>query len=347
MGFEFAHRGRTGPETIRLSLIDLGGDGVAGGGNDTLLFAKEYTDGLDVWGFYNAAGEPEILALGNTIRFAVESLVPGSAGNFLDAVAFGANVGVTLPHSVPDSPLGCLPMAFCLGVLLVGAQYRRRLALFAVGMLCAGISPSHAVTIIGNYPQANDDTYLTVTAPSVSFLGGVQWAVSFVMPGSDYDLSSVTLRLLAPEGAVPEVTLWNDAGGGGPGPALLVAFSNPPLGAPISDFTFLPTSSTTLTAHMKYWLLVDSLLEFWPFAWIGSNPGIIPSGVASFEGDSYSTDNGVSYQPSSTIPAYFTGTFRIEGEIKRSVPDSPLGMLTFIMIASIMMLPLRRHLRAL
>ena len=97
VGFKFAHRGRTGVETIRVRIIDLGPGGVLGGMDDTVLFSKNYADGTSAWGSYSSLTEPLILSLGNTVRFQFESLNTGSLGNFLDACDFGTDVVNTAP----------------------------------------------------------------------------------------------------------------------------------------------------------------------------------------------------------------------------------------------------------
>lgn len=123
VGFEFAHRGRRGDDTMRFTLTDLGGDGVLGGGNDTLLFSKEYTDGNSSWGFYDASAESPIYALGNSVMFAYTAVSAAggyrSVGNFLDGVDFGVGIGGV---AVPDAGS---TMAM-LGVAIAGLTCLRR-----------------------------------------------------------------------------------------------------------------------------------------------------------------------------------------------------------------------------
>jgi hypothetical protein len=102
VGFQFAHRGRGGVDVMRLMITDLGGNNVLGGGDDTLLFSRDYADGNLAWGFYTSAGEPTITALGNTIRFAYQAVSTASGnstvGNFIDAADFGVGVGRAAPE---------------------------------------------------------------------------------------------------------------------------------------------------------------------------------------------------------------------------------------------------------
>jgi hypothetical protein len=94
--FTFAHRGRVGEDTMKLTITDLGADNSLGGGDDTMLFTKEYTTGKDAWAVYSSTKEAQFKALGNTVRFAYGAIssAGGSigAGNFLDAANFGIGV---------------------------------------------------------------------------------------------------------------------------------------------------------------------------------------------------------------------------------------------------------------
>ena len=102
--FSFAHRGRNGDDTLRMTITDLGSDDVLGGDNDIELFSKEFTTGNHAWAVYNSTTEPRIEALGNTLRFAFTAVsVTGgngpenTEGNFLDAAEFGVGVLTTAP----------------------------------------------------------------------------------------------------------------------------------------------------------------------------------------------------------------------------------------------------------
>jgi len=97
VGFEFAHRGRAGVETMHLDIVDLGIDNIFGTLDDTSLFSKNYSTGTSGWALYTSVGESPILALGNTVRFAYSAVGGVSVGNFLDAAKFGVDV-VTVPE---------------------------------------------------------------------------------------------------------------------------------------------------------------------------------------------------------------------------------------------------------
>ena len=96
VGFTFAHRGRLGVDTLRLTITDLGANNVPGGGDDSTLFTKLYSDNRFAWSQYTSAAEAPIVTLGNNIRFAYESVSAAGGdstyGNFLDAVNFGVGV---------------------------------------------------------------------------------------------------------------------------------------------------------------------------------------------------------------------------------------------------------------
>jgi hypothetical protein len=97
--FTFAHRGRNGDDTLKLTITDLGADNVVGGGDDQELFTKEYTTGTDAWAVYNSTTETAIKALGHKVRFAYSAVYATGGrgpdkteGNFLDAAEFGVGV---------------------------------------------------------------------------------------------------------------------------------------------------------------------------------------------------------------------------------------------------------------
>ena len=93
--FTFAHRGRSGEDTMRLTITDLGADNTLEGGDDTVLFTHDYTTGMD-WKVYTSATEKPINALGNTVRFAYGAVSTATGelgeGNLLDAANFGIGV---------------------------------------------------------------------------------------------------------------------------------------------------------------------------------------------------------------------------------------------------------------
>jgi len=108
INWKFAHRGRDGTDTMRLTITDLGWDQVYGGGNDTILFQGEFSDSNTAWGLH--AGT--IISIGNLTRFAFESVdaVGGNTqGNFIDDCGFGANVVIPGPSVLALGALFLIP----------------------------------------------------------------------------------------------------------------------------------------------------------------------------------------------------------------------------------------------
>ena len=111
VGFEFAHRGRSGVDTMRMMITDLGLDNLLGGGDDTELFSRDYSTGNTAWAFYTSSGEAPITTLGNATRFSYQAIRTASnsvsVGNFIDAANFGVGVQtVPEPGSIALLALG-------------------------------------------------------------------------------------------------------------------------------------------------------------------------------------------------------------------------------------------------
>ncbi len=89
LSWEFAHRGRSGEDTLTFSIIDLGTDNVFDS-SDVTLFSTTVSSGNSAWSFYSGTLTTG-LTLSNYVRFqwdSVSSVGGKSYGNFLDAAAF-------------------------------------------------------------------------------------------------------------------------------------------------------------------------------------------------------------------------------------------------------------------
>ena len=88
--FSFAHRGRQGVDTMNVTVVDAGTDGVFGTADDVTLMNQNYADGNAAWGAYH---KDLGVASGNPIRLIFNSVSSAgginSVGNFLDAVHLG------------------------------------------------------------------------------------------------------------------------------------------------------------------------------------------------------------------------------------------------------------------
>jgi formylglycine-generating enzyme required for sulfatase activity len=126
--FTFAHRGRNGDDTMKMTITDLGADNSLGGGDDTVLFTKEYTTGKDAWAVYESTNEQKIEALGNTVRFGYGAVSTATGelgeGNLLDAANFGVGVVTAPPIAADGTETNSLGMEFKLipaGKFIVGS----------------------------------------------------------------------------------------------------------------------------------------------------------------------------------------------------------------------------------
>ena len=99
INWHFAHRGRDGIDTMRLTITDLGADQAWGGGDDTTLHTSLHSDGNSSWGVYYGT----ITSIGNLTRFSFEAIsaVGGNTqGNFIDWCDFGSGVVIPSPGAI-------------------------------------------------------------------------------------------------------------------------------------------------------------------------------------------------------------------------------------------------------
>lgn len=91
INWHFAHRGRYGIDTMRLTITDLGADQVFGNGDDYVLFQQEFSADNTDWQVHYGS----ITSIGNLTRFAFEAVdaVGGTTqGNLIDFCGFGTSV---------------------------------------------------------------------------------------------------------------------------------------------------------------------------------------------------------------------------------------------------------------
>lgn len=177
----------------------------------------------------------------------------------------------------------------------------------SLALAVAGTSASAAV-VIGNYPFANDGTQsagLNLTRRK---------ALSFTMPaGTGYNITSVTLRLgnyITPTDTVVLEIRDHTGATTAPGLSILGTFTAPASGAAANaDFVFTPNGTVTLQPATSYWIYAYGTVG--AFDWKASNPGITPTGIATYAGGSlFSTTSGSTWTVSASL-----NTFQIDGEL--------------------------------
>lgn len=115
VNWHFAHHGRYGLDTMRLTITDLGADQTWGGGDDTTLFTNEYSADNTAW----VVNYGTVTSVGNAMRFAFEAVnaVGGNTqGNLIDWCDFGSEVVIPAPGA-----FGILGLA-----AMIGCNRRRR-----------------------------------------------------------------------------------------------------------------------------------------------------------------------------------------------------------------------------
>lgn len=179
----------------------------------------------------------------------------------------------------------------------------------ALSMLAA--STASADIILSNYPPTND----TGTTAAVNNLR--QKALSFSMPLliQDYFVTSITLRLqnyITP-GDQAVLQIREHTGSlTSPGAGIVGSFTAPEsLSNAVGDFVFNPVGSVLLESGTSYWIVLSGADGVTTFDWRGSSPSIVPTGIATYGGQSlFTTNAGTSWSNSATI-----NTFTIEGEV--------------------------------
>ena len=196
-------------------------------------------------------------------------------------------------------------------------RHRGFLALLLLGWFALGATSVRADVILSTLPQTNDGIASATLGPLRIK------ALAFTMPGEDYTLDSVVLRLqLDTFGrplTAPILRLLDDSGNPDiPGSTVLSTFSIPTLVGGINNFTFTPTGPFTLLADEIYWLALSSAADFDTSGlnWLASNPPVTPTGVATLSGNRFTSDGGAIWVASATV-----NSFTINGTVVTGVPE--------------------------
>ena len=215
--FSFAHRGRAGVDTINVTVTDLGADGVAGGGDDTVLMSENFSDGNTAWGVYQRNLG---IASGNylLLEFASIATASGNAtvGNFLDAVHLGTTqysdtdtIAITFNRPpvdgnetntvTEDTTLTVADGAA--GDLLNNATDADGNALTITGYTIAGVAGTQTVgsgvliSGVGTITINANGSYSF--APALNYTGAIPVITYTVSDGSLADTSTLALTMVA------------------------------------------------------------------------------------------------------------------------------------------------------
>ncbi len=162
-----------------------------------------------------------------------------------------------------------------------------------------------AVTLIGNFPQANINFGNIINQTSNK-------AVGFTLPtGTNYSLNDIFLTLIAYQSSTdtPLLQIYADSAKTSTAPtgATLqsVTFTNPTSSSNSrSNFTFTPTNTFTFLADTRYWLRLSTSIG--EILWAASSPGITPTGIPgiTFNGYQGSGNGGTSYVEDSVFNTF-------------------------------------------
>ncbi len=142
---------------------------------------------------------------------------------------------------------------------------------------CAATSPVWAEPTLGNMPPSND-------AVQTAGINDFRWkAYRFEMGADSLVAGNLILRLRDYDVAGEAIVELRDSNTDiVPGSTVLMTFAAPPPGgASIDDYTFVLQDHFLLEAGTTYWIVVVGVPG--PgFDWLASDPGIVPTGLATY-----------------------------------------------------------------
>ena len=226
---------------------------------------------------------------------------------------------------------------FCKSTSAAGSHVR---CVHTLGLVFVAVSflvfPARGAILIGNI---DGTTPATNTGNLVGSITGFDFIIArgFAIPGGvNYRLESVQLTLKDHHGPIaPVVTIREDVAGL-PG-ATLATLANPVSfsgGRTNTDYTFTPPASFTFHMGTSYHLVVanaNSPPSNLPFSWANSDPGTVPSGIATDTGRTHSNDNGATFHDSGPLtPA----RFQIEAT---PVPEPTAGLFIALVLSGMLL----------
>lgn len=175
----------------------------------------------------------------------------------------------------------------------------RKVGFFGALLLLVPMAAS-AQVIIGNLPQNNDGTQ------SAGVNDQRQKAHRFTMGADSFFAGDLTLRLRNYDAFDEAIVELRDFSGSNttPGNNVLLTFSAPnPGGSDIMNYTFTPDAFFQLSANTTYWIVVRGV-GGGSFDWMASSPGITPTGEATWNSTSFTSNGGSSWSNSSILNSF-------------------------------------------
>jgi hypothetical protein len=164
----------------------------------------------------------------------------------------------------------------------------------------------------------------------------------FTMGNSDYDVTSVLLRLGNYNTTASDIAtlgFFLDNGSETNTGAQVGNFLTAPVSASdaVGNFTFTPSGALTLAANTKYWMRLSGGGNF---IWHSSVPGITPTGVGATFNSSQITGDGVTYTDSNRY-----NSFQINGTVSNAAvtPELPGSALLVPALLPVALMAIRRR----